>query len=173
MITVKKNQPSLYKYIETLSQTKNYEDQAVAGEKSHGREIERKVSVWSNEENKDNTIVNKFSQIKSLIKVERKGRRGNKNYEQLVYYISSKKEKAQTFLEKIQGHWKIENQLHWVKDVVMEEDNSLIKNQKAASNISVLKTIGINLFRLLNFTSITKGRRWLSARLSNLFYCLE
>ncbi len=173
LITVKKNQRSLYKYLENISKTEKSFDQAITFDKSHGRKIERKVSVWENQENQADTIVNKFSKVKSLIKVERKGIRGKKKYEQIVYYISSKKEKAESVLEKIQGHWKIENQLHWVKDVVMEEDRSLIKNKNAASNISVLKTIGINLFRLLNFTSITKGRRWLSARLSNLFYCLE
>ncbi|WP_446363808.1 transposase [Coleofasciculus chthonoplastes] len=35
-----------------------------------------------------------------------------------IYYISSKKLTAQIFAEKIQQHWGIENQVHWVKDVV-------------------------------------------------------
>ena len=173
LITVKKNQASLYKHIEKITQTKDYLAQAITKEKSHGREVTRKVTIWQNEENNSNIIVNKFSEVKSLIKVERNGIRGKKKYQQIVYYISSKKEKAEKFLEKIQGHWKIENQLHWVKDVVMEEDKSKIKSKNAASNISVLKTIGINLFRLLNFSSITKGRRWLCASLSNLFYYRE
>ena len=90
-----------------------------------------------------------------------------------MYYISSKKEKAEVFLEKIQEHWTIENKLHWVKDVVMEKDKSKIKEKKAASNISVLKTIGLNLFRLLEIDSITKGRRWLLARGLTVLHSLE
>ena len=59
------------------------------------------------------------------------------------------------------------------KDVVMEEDKSKIKNTKAASNISILKTIGLNLFRLLEIDSIAQGRRWLLARGLRVLHNLE
>ena len=36
--------------------------------------------------------------------------------------IISLVENAQTFAQKIRGHWKIENQLHWVKDVIFKEE---------------------------------------------------
>ena len=55
----------------------------------------------------------------------------------------------------------------------MEEDTSLIKNKKAAINISVIKNIGINFFRLLKFESITEGRTWLGANLSRFFAFLK
>ncbi|MEY3554685.1 MAG: hypothetical protein RLZZ580_738, partial [Cyanobacteriota bacterium] len=58
------------------------------------------------------------------IKVERRGSRGDKTYEETAYYISSLTESAQVFAKIIRGHWKIENQLHWVKDVIFEEDKS-------------------------------------------------
>jgi flagellar basal body-associated protein FliL len=44
------------------------------------------------------------------------------SYEEIVYYISSKLETATEVAKKIRNHWGIENKLHWVKDVVMEED---------------------------------------------------
>jgi predicted transposase YbfD/YdcC len=56
------------------------------------------------------------------------------------------------FAEIIRGHWKIENQLHWVKDVIFEEDKSQISDFQAASNWSILTTIGLNLFRSLGFS---------------------
>ena len=160
----KTNQPSLYRKLETTAKEKSADSEHIKQDNSHGRKIQRKVSVWENKETRKNGVLNKFSEIKSLIKVERQGIRGKKKYEQIMYYISSKKEKAEVFLEKIQDHWKIENQLHWVKDIVMDEDQSQIKDKVAASNISVLKTIGLNIFRLLEIDSITKGRRWLLAR---------
>lgn len=55
----------------------------------------------------------------------------------------------------------------------MEEDKSQIKEKKAAQNMSVFKTIGINFFRLLKFDSITEGRRWLGANLSGFFALVE
>ncbi len=44
----------------------------------------------------------------------------DKTYEETAYYISSLTESAQVFAKIIRGHWKIENQLHWVKDVIFE-----------------------------------------------------
>lgn len=40
----------------------------------------------------------------------------------------------------IRGHWLIENQLHWVKDVILLEDISPQKMGFAPINISLLKT---------------------------------
>jgi predicted transposase YbfD/YdcC len=66
------------------------------------------------------------------------------------------------------GHWKIKNQLHWVKDVIFEEDKSQIRDFQAASNWLIITTIGLNLFRGLGFLSITEGQRWLAERWEKL-----
>jgi len=55
--------------------------------------------------------------------VERQGKREGKNFEEKAYFISSERLFAEAFLKAIQGHWSIENQLHWVKDVTLKEDN--------------------------------------------------
>ncbi len=87
-----------------------------------------------------------FENLRRLIKVERRGSCGDKTYEETAYYISSLTESAQVFAKIIRGHWKIENQLHWVKDVIFEEDKSEISDFQAASNWSILTTIGLNLW---------------------------
>jgi predicted transposase YbfD/YdcC len=87
-----------------------------------------------------------FENLRRIIKVERRGSRGDKTYEETAYYISSLTESAQVFAKIIRGHWKIENQLHWVKDVIFEEDKSEISDFQAASNWSILTTIGLNLW---------------------------
>ncbi|WP_149988891.1 ISAs1 family transposase, partial [Microcystis aeruginosa] len=106
--------------------------------------------------------------LRRIIKVERRGSRGDKTYEETAYYISSLTESAQVFSKIIRGHWKIENQLHWVKDVIFEEDKSQISDFQASSNWSILTTIGLNLFRGLGFLSITEGQRWLAERWEKL-----
>jgi predicted transposase YbfD/YdcC len=82
-------------------------------------------------------------------------------------------ENAQNFAEKIRGHWKIENQLHWVKDVIFKEDTLPITDFQAVSNLSILQTIALNLFRNLGFLSITEGQRWLNHRWFKLWDLLE
>ncbi len=109
-----------------------------------------------------------FENLRRIIKVERRGSRGDKTYEETAYYISSLTASAQVFAEIIRGHWKIENQLHWVKDVIFEEDKSQISDFQAASNWSILTTMGLNLFRSLGFLSITERQRWLAERWEKL-----
>jgi hypothetical protein len=62
----------------------------------------------------------------------------------------------------IQVHWGIENKLHWVKDVIFQEDSSPITHFQAATNFSTLKTLGRNFFKNLGFDSMTAGKRWLA-----------
>jgi predicted transposase YbfD/YdcC len=93
--------------------------------------------------------------IERLIMVEREGFRDKKPYMKVHYYISSLKEnKAQEFAKGIRSHWGIENSLHWVKDVIQNEDRSRIKDGNIAGNLSIIKSTVINLFRLNGNQSI-------------------
>jgi hypothetical protein len=76
------------------------------------------------------------------------------------------------FCQKIRGHWGIENILHWVRDVIFKEDDSPIKDFKAATNMSILLTIGMNLLRSSGFLSITDGQRWLDRKWNRLMILL-
>lgn len=75
--------------------------------------------------------------------------------------------------EQIQRHWRIENQLHWVKDVIFKEDDWPLSHFQAATNFSVLRTLAMNLLRFLGFFSITEAQRWLANRVDRLLILLE
>ena len=62
--------------------------------------------------------------IQRLIRVMRVGFRGGKPYQQTAYYISSMNLDATEFGKQTRRHWHIENRLHWVKNVVMKEDET-------------------------------------------------
>ena len=86
-------------------------------------------------------ISKEWTGLESLIKVERIGTRAGKPYHQVVYYISSLVRSAADFAKGIRGHWGIENRLHWVKDVIFDEDHSTIRTGNAPANLSVMRTM--------------------------------
>jgi predicted transposase YbfD/YdcC len=97
--------------------------------------------------------------LRRLIRVQRQGMRQGKPYYQVSYYISSLATTARQFAQAIQGHWSIENRLHWVKDVVLAEDECPLKQGHAPANWGLIRSWAINLFRLHGETSITKAQR--------------
>lgn len=169
LITLKANQLNLYKHIEEVTTNFSPVSLDYAEDSSHGRDVMRMTSVF----NVTDSFSPLWEHIKSYIKVERYGERDGQEYYNSAYYISSLVENAQNFAEKIRGHWKIENQLHWVKDVIFKEDTLPITDFQAVSNLSILQTIALNLFRSLGFLSITEGQRWLNHRWFRLWDLLE
>jgi predicted transposase YbfD/YdcC len=111
--------------------------------------------------------------LKSLIKVERIGTRAGKSYHQVAYYISSLLSSAVDFAHGIRGHWAIENRLHWVKDVIFDEDNSTIRMGNAPANLSVMRTITINILRRNGYSSITSAHRFLANDIDKILTLVE
>jgi predicted transposase YbfD/YdcC len=167
LITVKRNQIKLFEKLESLSQKEKPFSVSESIDNSHSRQITRKISVFSGEIVKHQN----YPHLKSFIKVIRNGKRGEKKYEETVYYISSQKLKAEIFAEKIKGHWLIENQLHWVKDVIFGEDKLKIKDYQTSHNWSILISIIMNVQRVLGFLSIKKGIDWWRKNWMRILIC--
>ena len=62
-------------------------------------------------------------------------------------YISSKDMDAKEFAHAIRAYWKIENNLHWVLDVKMNEDGSRIRRGNSAEIISGINKMGLDLLK--------------------------
>jgi Transposase DDE domain len=134
-------------------------------EHSRNRHTTRAVSVLDAPSQIDPDWVG----VQRVIRVERVGLRGTKPYQETMFYISSLKLDAAGFAEKIRSHWHIENRLHWVKDVVMGEDQAPLCDGHAATNFAIMRTFALNLLRSNGFTSLTKGIRRVSHDLERLF----
>lgn len=63
------------------------------------------------------------------------------------YFISSLDSDAQQTLKAVRTHWGIENQLHWILDVVFREDDCRVRQGNAAQNLAALRHIALNLLR--------------------------
>jgi len=60
------------------------------------------------------------------------------------YYISSLLINAELFNIAIRKHWHIENKLHWVLDVVFNEDYCRVRKGNGAENLSIIRKIALN-----------------------------
>ena len=152
-LSVKENQKALHNDI------KNYYDAFIndekelqrintyeTTEKSHGRIETRKYYVSDNlyyindvDKWKDLTAIGMVIQTR-----EEKGIISKETH----YYILNKFIDAYTFSEYVRKHWSIENNLHWVLDVIFDEDHSTAKKDYAIQNLSTIRKIAFNLTKL-------------------------
>ena len=52
----------------------------------------------------------------------------------------------------VQGHWGIENRLHWIRDVVFDEDRHQLRTRNGPEIMAALRNLTISLIRLAHGT---------------------
>lgn len=159
----------MHNHIKRISQQFKPRSRYLETEKTRDRVTTRITEVFHHLDGIDKS----WAGIKSLIRVERIGTRGGKRYHEVVCYISSLIDQAKEFACGIRGHWSIENSLHWVKDVILNEDKSRISTGNAPCNLSILRAIAMNLLRQNGHTSITIAHRFLSNDIDKLLSLME
>jgi predicted transposase YbfD/YdcC len=164
IITVKKNQPTLHQALVTQSTSTLPKRVKTYSESRHGRQIQRTIQVFDPPPTLDPTWVG----VKSLIRVDRSGTRNGTSFSETMFYISSLDLNAADFNQRIRQHWHIENRLHWVKDVVLKEDDHPFCGGYACANMGILRTLALNLFRLNGWDSLTRAIRTLAHDLTQL-----
>ena len=112
----------------------------------HDRDEIRSILVchkldWMNEK-----IKNAWSNLGSIIMLNRRTLLGaGKVREQISYYMSSLRETpADEMLSYIRGHWKIENNCHWILDTIYREDHNQTRERNSASNLATLRRMALN-----------------------------
>lgn len=144
VIAVKKNRHKLYNQVSELCEKwKNKIDYNKSQEKNRGRKEIRKVYVYR----ASRAIQGSWVGACEIIKVIRERTENGETTIKTWYYISSLKASAKEYARGIRGHWLIENRLHWVKDVTMNEDHGTIKSCQAAPIISIISTMVLNIIR--------------------------
>jgi predicted transposase YbfD/YdcC len=72
---------------------------------------------------------------------------GGKQTSQSRYFLLSLPLDPERFLEVTRSHWRIENSLHWVLDVTMNEDQARNRTGNGAENLALLRRMALNLAR--------------------------
>ena len=68
-----------------------------------------------------------WKNLRSLGMVIRRRTINDEEQHEVLFYISSLPVKVKRLAKAIRGHWSIENQLHWMLDVVVAQDSSRIR----------------------------------------------
>lgn len=122
-----------YDYCETL-------------EKDHGRIEARRC--WVTEELDWLEQKEEWKNLRSVVMVEAiREVIGGATTVERRYSISSLGANAKEALRAVRGHWAIENQLHWCLDIGFREDESRVRDAKAAENLVTVRHIGLNLLK--------------------------
>jgi len=85
--------------------------------------------------------------LRTVGMVEATRETGGKRTVERRYYLSSLPVGVATFARAVREHWGVENQVHWVLDVQMNEDQSRARAGHAAENLGTLRRLVLNLLR--------------------------
>jgi predicted transposase YbfD/YdcC len=75
-----------------------------------------------------------------------------------AYYLLSIALGAERFGQVVRAHWGIENGLHWVLDVTMNEDQTRNRLDHGPENIALLRRLALNLAKLEGSKGSMKGK---------------
>jgi predicted transposase YbfD/YdcC len=153
LITVKANQGTLYRQIVQQAQTALPRSQLRQSQTGHGRVIQRTVSTFE----LSDKLKLKWLGAQQAVHIHYVGQRQGKPYEENLYYLTSLNWDATALMARIRAHWGIENRLHWVKDVVLQEDAASIRQSAPASLMSILRNLVVSLFRAHGYPSLVKA----------------
>ena len=89
-----------------------------------------------------------FPGIKALARIELQRRVGDAEEPPIVrYFLLSRRWSPARVLAITRAHWGIENQLHWVLDVVFDEDRARNRKDHGPENLAILRKLALNTLR--------------------------
>ena len=122
----------------------------------HGRRVTRTIKVvavpdWI-----------EFPGAAQVAQLRRTVTKAGKKSVEVVYLITSADHKAAppaTLAAWVQGHWGVENRLHWVRDVTLGEDLSQVRTGQAPRVMATCRNVAISLLRIAGWDNIAAGLR--------------
>jgi predicted transposase YbfD/YdcC len=158
VLALKANQPALYEDVRLLLDDPQAppDDLAVTTDGDHGRIETRRAAVlhdvaWLAESHA-------FPGLKAIGKVTAAREQGGKTTTATRYYLLSRPLSAARFLAVVRAHWQIENRLHWVLDVVLDEDLARARKDHAPENLARLRRFALNVLRANKDNGSTRGK---------------
>jgi predicted transposase YbfD/YdcC len=147
VLALKKNQGKLFTAVVQRFTRAGKRSTAERLEQStHGRREWRRATVI-----RDTTLsaAQDFPGIAALARITSRRRlKGRRSEPPVVrYFLLSSYMLASKLLRTVRSHWRIENQLHWVLDVVFAEDDNRTRKDNGPENLATLRRLALNILR--------------------------
>jgi predicted transposase YbfD/YdcC len=169
-LVVKGNRGPLHEAIRTLLANPDPKRAASTSETAHGRDEERRAWVlpapdgWAEQYG--------FEDLCAVARIDSLRRIKGQEQTDTRYAVFSSLLPPSEALRVIRAHWTIENQQHWLLDVVLGEDRIFTRSDQCAQNIALLRRIALNLLqndsRKISIRRKLKHAAWHDDYLSSL-----
>ena len=150
LLTVKDNQPGLKRELGALP----WKDvPAVSSvDTGHGRRVRRTVQAVEAPAWIDFPGAAQVIRIRRTRTVNKRGggRRTTTEVAHLICSLPMTDAPPELVASWARGHWTIENRLHWVRDVVFDEDRHQLRTRNGPQIMAALRNLAISLIRLLH-----------------------
>ncbi|MFV0390748.1 MAG: ISAs1 family transposase [Paludibacteraceae bacterium] len=146
-LALKENQKKLLENVVSSFSLLSPVDVYIEEDFGHGRIENRKYSIITDLKYIDQR--DEWKNIQSVIRVDSQRiikTTGKIEEEQQRFYISTHTN-ARKIGKRIRSHWGIEDKLHWLLDVAMNEDESTKRSGYASQNFSIINKICLNLLK--------------------------
>jgi predicted transposase YbfD/YdcC len=124
--------PSMLDYVKTTNE-------------GHGRREVREI--WTTAQLDTLRDRERWTKLQSVACVRSERTLAGETTTETRFYLSSARSDAERLAHAIRSHWGIENQVHWVLDVVFAEDRSRLRIDHSAHNMAIIRHIVLNMLR--------------------------
>jgi predicted transposase YbfD/YdcC len=136
---------------------------ATVTNKGHGR-LETRTLTTSSQLNEflDWPFLQQVFQLQRTITIAKTG----KTRHEMIYgltSLSAEQASPAQLLHMLRSYWRIENSLHYPRDVTLHEDQTRFKSQTAAHNMTILNNLLLPLLAKSGFPFIPSARRFFAA----------
>lgn len=146
VLAIKSNRGRLFKAVKALLDKPRKPSRATQrSTRSHGRSERRQAIV---------VAAPRFGQPYGFPAIAAVGRidswranSGTSAKHKVRYFLASRPLSAKKLLEVVRAHWGIENNLHWVLDILFAEDACRSRKDYAPENLAVLRKLAINILQ--------------------------
>lgn len=147
VLALKANQPDLLADARLLLDDPHAPPDSIANtvDGDHGRIETRRACVLSDIDHLAEE--HGFPGLAAVARIEATREANGRASTAVRYFLLSKAWTAQRLLEIVRAHWGVENGLHWVLDVVMDEDQARNRRDHGPENLALLRRFALNLLR--------------------------